>query len=199
MLGETGSHNAAARAASPHLADSTSPRPGYESFKDIRKMDLEFATACEEALSSALGKVEAAIVERAFTLDTRPIFDKDGNQLGVQTDSRPANQMLLRLAERLHPKRWTQRKQSNVTASVEHTHTHRHGMVVFKLETHHLALLPEERRQRFIEDLQLIRATLEQQEAPHAQLPTNQPEQVPRQLSEEPEAHRCIRLRDRSH
>jgi len=76
VLAETGSHPAAARAASPHLADSNSPRPGYTSFADLRRTDPDFARACEEVEKLALGRVEQAIVERAFTLDERPIFDK---------------------------------------------------------------------------------------------------------------------------
>lgn len=165
VLAETGSHPAAARAASPHLADSPGPRPGYSSFADLRRTDPDFAAACREAERQALGKVEQAIVERAFTLDERPIFDKQGNKLGVQTDSRPANTMLLRLAERLAPEQWAPRKQQSLTA--EHTHTHRHEHeVVFALRPEHLALLPEDRRRRFVDDLRTIRAALERQEAP---------------------------------
>lgn len=174
VLAETGSHPAAACAASPHLADSTGQRPGYSSFADMRRTDPDFAAACEEAERRALGKVEKTIVDRAFTLDERPIFAKDGTKLGVQTDSRPANQMLLRLAERLAPADWSPRKQQSITAEHQHTHEHRHGVVVFQLEPHHLKLLPDERRDRFLEDLQTIRAAIAQQEADHARLPAAQ-------------------------
>ena len=169
VLAETGSHPAAARAASPHLADSPGPRPGYSSFADLRRLDPDFANACDEAERRALGKVEQAIVQRAYTLDERPIFGKDGTLLGVQTDSRQANQMLLRLAERLAPDAWTQRKHATVDAKHQHTHAHRHGMIVFQLKTYHLGLLPTDRRERFVEDLKHIHARLEQQEAKDAQ------------------------------
>lgn len=163
VLAETGSHPAAARAASPHLADSPGARPGYSSFADLRHMDPEFAQACEEAERAALGKVEQAIVERAFTLDERPIFGKDGVKLGVQTDSRPANQMLLRLAERLAPADWSPRKQQSITAEHQHTHEHRHG-VVFELRHEHIMLLPTDRQRAFVNDLQLIRTAMERRE-----------------------------------
>jgi hypothetical protein len=110
VLAETGSHPAAARAASPHLADSSSPRPGYTSFADLRRTDPDFARDCDEAEKLALGRVEQAIIERAFTLAERPIFDPQGQQLGTQTDSRPANQNAA--TRRAHAaRRWAQHKQ----------------------------------------------------------------------------------------
>lgn len=167
VLADTGSHPAAARAASPHLADSPGPRPGYSTFADLRRTDPDFAAACDEAERAALGKVEEAIVERAFTLDERPIFDKQGRKLGVQTDSRPANQMLLRLAERLAPEQWSPRKQQSITA--EHTHEHRHQHdVTFELRAEHIALLPPERQRAFVDSLTMIRAALERKEEPDA-------------------------------
>ena len=98
VLAETGSRSAAAAAASPHLDGGDGDRPGYESFRDLWKRDPEFALKVQRAETLALGRVESEIAKRAFTLDERPIFDRQGNKIGVQTDSRPANQMLLRLA-----------------------------------------------------------------------------------------------------
>ena len=166
VLAETGSHPAAARAASPHLADSPGPRPGYSSFADLRRTDPDFAAACREAEQQALGRVEAEIVRRSFELDRRPIFDRAGRQIGEQVDSRPANQLLLRLAERLDPS-WAPKKNATVDATHTHEHHHRHEHeVVFALRPEHLALLPEDRRRRFVDDLRTIRAALERQEAP---------------------------------
>jgi hypothetical protein len=42
----------------------------------------EFALAVEQAEAKALGRVEAEIVNRAFTLDERPIFDRQGKRIG---------------------------------------------------------------------------------------------------------------------
>lgn len=42
----------------------------------------EFALAVEQAEAKALGRVEAEIVNRAFTLDGRPIFDRQGKRIG---------------------------------------------------------------------------------------------------------------------
>ena len=98
VLGETGSRAAAAAAASPHTDGGKGLRPGYETFRDLCKRDPEFALAVEQAEAKALGRVEAEIVNRAFTLDERPIFDLRGNRIGTQTSSNASNQMLLRLA-----------------------------------------------------------------------------------------------------
>ena len=82
VLGETGSRTAAAAAASPHTDGGTGQRPGYERFRDLWKRDPEFALAVEQAEAKALGRVEAEIVNRAFTLDERPIFDRQGKRIG---------------------------------------------------------------------------------------------------------------------
>ena len=143
VLAETGSRSAAAAAASPHLDGGKGCRPGYESFKSQWQRDPEFALAIQEAEQRALGKVESAIAERAFTLDERPIFDRQGNKIGVQTDSRPANQMLLRLAERLAPGTWSQRKHHEIDGKI--SHDHQHSVSVATLEpTDVLLLEPDE-------------------------------------------------------
>jgi hypothetical protein len=123
VLAETGSRSAAAAAASPHLDGGSGDRPGYESFRDQWKRDPEFALAVEQAENAALGRIENEIVKRAFTLDERPIFDRAGNKIGVQKDSRPANQMLLRLAEKLSPETWAQRKHHEIDGKIDHQHS----------------------------------------------------------------------------
>jgi len=145
VLAETGSRSAAAAAASPHTSGGRGGRPGYESFRDLWKRDPEFAVAIEKAEERALGRVEAEIAHRAFTLDERPIFDRQGNKIGVHTDSRPANQMLMRLAERLAPETWAQRKHHEVDGKVDHDH--RHSLAVATLEPADVLLLdPEEQK-----------------------------------------------------
>jgi hypothetical protein len=120
VLRETGSRAAAATAASPHTDGGKGGRPGYETFRDLRKRDPEFALAVERAETEALGRVEAEIVNRAFTLDERPIFDRAGQKIGTQKDSRSANQMLLRLAEKLAPETWARRNKTEVEGRLVH-------------------------------------------------------------------------------
>ena len=146
VLAETGSRSAAAAAASPHLDGGDGDRPGYESFRDLWKRDPEFALEVQRAETLALGRVESEIAKRAFTLDERPIFDRQGNKIGVQTDSRPANQMLLRLAERLAPGTWAQRKHHEIDGKI--SHDHQHSVSVATLEpTDVLLLEPDEQNE----------------------------------------------------
>ncbi len=146
VLAETGSRSAAAAAASPHLDGGDGDRPGYESFRDLWKRDPEFALEVQRAESTALGRVESEIAKRAFTLDERPIFDRAGNKIGVQTDSRPANQMLLRLAERLAPQTWQQRKHHEIDGKI--AHAHQQSVSVATLEpTDVLLLEPDEQNE----------------------------------------------------
>jgi hypothetical protein len=143
VLAETGSRSAAAAAASPHLDGGKGCRPGYESFKSQWQRDPEFALAIQEAEQRALGKVESAIAERAFTLDERPIFDRQGNKIGVHTDRRTANAMLLRLAERMAPGTWAQRKHHEIEGKI--AHDHQHSVAVATLQPQDVLLLePEE-------------------------------------------------------
>ena len=143
VLAETGSRSAAAAAASPHLDGGGGDRPGYESFRDLWNRDPEFALEVQRAETLALGRVESEIAKRAFTLDERPIFDRQGKKIGVQTDSRPANQMLLRLAERLAPGTWAQRKHHEIDGKV--THDHQHSVAVATLQPQDVLLLePDE-------------------------------------------------------
>ena len=143
VLAETGSRSAAAAAASPHLDGGSGDRPGYESFRDLWNRDPEFLLQVQRAETQALGRVESEIARRAFQLDERPIFDRQGNKIGVQTDSRPANQMLLRLAERLAPGTWSQRKHHEIDGKI--SHDHQHSASVATLEpTDVLLLEPDE-------------------------------------------------------
>ena len=173
VLADTGSHSAAARAASPHLAESPSATPGYSTFRDLRRVDPDFAAQCDEAIAAALGRVEDEIVRRSFEVDKRPIFDRQGQKIGEQVDSRPANQLLLRLAEKLNPDDWAPRKHATVEAKHQHTHRHEHE-VSFELRPEHIAMLPEERQRQFVNDLQLIRAELEQPDHERESAPAGQ-------------------------
>ena len=148
VLAETGSRSAAAAAASPHLDGGDGDRPGYESFRDLWKRDPAFALEVQRAETLALGRVESEIAKRAFTLDERPIFDRQGNKIGVQTDSRPANQMLLRLAERLAPQTWQQRKLHEIDGKI--SHDHQNSVAVATLQPQDVLLLEIEEQHELL-------------------------------------------------
>jgi hypothetical protein len=148
VLAETGSRSAAAAAASPHLDGGSGDRPGYESFRDQWKRDPEFALEVQRAETLALGRVESEIAKRAFTLDERPIFDRLGNRIGTQTDSRPANQMLLRLAERLAPQTWQQRRHHEIDGKI--AHDHKNSVAVATLQPQDVLLLEIEEQNELL-------------------------------------------------
>jgi hypothetical protein len=148
ILASTGSRSAAAAAASPHLDGGDGDRPGYESFRDLWKRDPEFLLQLESAETQALGRVESEIAKRAFTLDERPIFDRQGNRIGTQTDSRPANQMLLRLAERLAPQTWQQRKHHEIEGKI--AHDHQYSVAVATLQPQDVLLLEFEEQNELL-------------------------------------------------
>lgn len=160
VLSRTGSMSAAAAAATPH-GESAEGRPGYTSFRDEIKRNPEFAAEVDEAKNRALARVEEAIAERAFTLDEKPIFDKEGRQVGVQVDRRNANMMLLRLASKLDPDSWADRRKIDGSVKHEHEHRHSHGFE-FTLRAEHLSLLPEAARHQLVDLLDLIENRLEQ-------------------------------------
>ena len=149
VLSETGSRAAAAAAASPHPDGGNGQRPGYETFRDLWKRDPEFALAVEQAEAKALGRVEAEIVNRAFTLDERPIFDRQGKRIGTQKSSNAANQMLLRLAERLAPETWARRSKTEVQGHLVH---HEGASVsIAVLEPTDVLLLAEDEQDQLLE------------------------------------------------
>ena len=149
VLGETGSRAAAAAAASPHTDGGKGLRPGYETFRDLWKRDPEFALAVEQAEAKALGRVEAEIVNRAFTLDERPIFDRQGKRIGTQKSSNASNQMLLRLAERLAPETWARRSKTEVQGHLVH---HEGASVsIAVLEPTDVLLLAEDEQDQLLE------------------------------------------------
>jgi hypothetical protein len=154
VLKETGSRAAAAAAASPHTDGGKGGRPGFETFRDLRKRDPEFALAVEQAENAALGRVEHEIVNRAFTLDERPIFDRAGNKIGVQKDSRPANQMLMRLAEKLSPETWARRNKTEIEGRLVHHHTASVSIAV--LEPADVLLLSEAEQEQLLELIEKI-------------------------------------------
>lgn len=126
VLRATGSFRRAATAASPHLGeDNRADRlgRGSESFRDTMRKDPTFAAAVQEAIDAYIGDLENLLQERLRTPNRRPIFDKNGNQIGVEENMRDANLLLLRALERMD-ERWAPRKQLSGQISHDHKHTH---------------------------------------------------------------------------
>lgn len=152
---QTGSLRAAAALASPH-SDPSTYRPGYETFRDAARRDPAFAQEIREALNDAMGAAEKLLAERMLTPDTRPIFDKNGNLLGVQTDHRNANQLLLAFLARHDPNSWAPKK--HLGGEIAHQHDHRHEFGPGRLSIHpsDILALPEEDRAAFMRYVEVI-------------------------------------------
>ena len=130
VLAETGSPPAAARAASPH---STGKRAAIRTFTDLRNRDPEFAAAWEDSMATALGRVENEIMRRAMEPTYRPIFSK-GELVGQEPIY--DNKLLLAVARKLNPDEWSEKRQVEMSGSVDHTH--RHGHIYLSMSDIHL-------------------------------------------------------------
>src|SRR5262245_28853082 len=90
-LRRTGSMRYSASYASPHLGDDDRTDRmgrGAESFRDLMKRDPMFAAAVQEAVDAYIGDIENLLQERLRTPNRRPIFDKNGVQIGVEENMR---------------------------------------------------------------------------------------------------------------
>lgn len=117
-LRETGSHEYAAATATPH---GTGLRPGGTTFRDLRKRDPEFELQCKEAISEFLGSLEQTIAHWAKRGRERPLLDKNGNVVAVESFP-PDSKLLLAALRRLAPERWNERQQLEVSGAVTHVH-----------------------------------------------------------------------------
>lgn len=132
VLRTTGSHAAAARAATPWAA---SKKGGHMTWFDLRKKDPEFAAACEEALQHALGALERAAYDRALKGWKRPVYQQGqlvGHDLVVD------NGLLLRVLSRLDPS-WSPNRNVTVEGSIDHNHQHNHIAAIGVADLMHLA------------------------------------------------------------
>ena len=118
-LSETGSFDHACRVASPH---SDGRKPCYSTFRDEVRRSPEFAARVAEAKAEALGRVEREIFRRAVEGVETPVFQK-GERV-IDHDGRPAvvrqysDDLLRRLAGRLDPENWVERRQIEHSGSV---------------------------------------------------------------------------------
>ena len=118
VLRTTGSHAAAARAATPGATSDR--RPGHMTWVGLRRTDPEFAAACDAALQDALGMLEKAAFDRALNGWKRPVYQQGqlvGHDLVVD------NGLLLRVLSRLDPS-WSPNRNVTVEGSIEHNHQH---------------------------------------------------------------------------
>ncbi len=149
VLAETGSMTAAARASSGvHIKG---PHYGLQTFYDEMRRDPNFAYAVELAKTEALGKVEAEIMRRGVEGYLRPIFQK-GELVGhepVYSDN-----LLLRLAERLHPQEWSKREKHEHSGMVPH----QNGFVMLEIIPDDVLLLQPKAQNQLVTLLQQIRS-----------------------------------------
>jgi hypothetical protein len=137
VLAETGSVAAACQAASPH---AEGPRACKSTFFELRRRSPEFAAAWDEAIHAALGVVESEIMRRAMHPATSPVTDRQGNVIGTKEDRWPADRLLLRIASRLDPQAWAERKREDhvISGSIAHH--------AYTLDASLVARLPRERQ-----------------------------------------------------
>lgn len=138
-------------------------QPGYSAFKRLRRVDPEFAQACEDARAVALAAIESEIKRRAFNPPQRPVFD-DGRVVGWVEDRRSSDNLLLRLAERIEPE-WAQRRSHEVSGRIDHTHAAAAHPFAFVLTPENIALLPADRRDALVDILSELADAVEARDA----------------------------------
>jgi len=128
VLSQTGSHFEASRVATPFPNEvqpiserhgGTTPPPGYATFAKERKINPEFAEACEAAIQIAIGRAESELARRMLLATERATCDKNGNIVHISKDYRNADLLLMRFLARHRPEDWTERSRldSNVTVT----------------------------------------------------------------------------------
>lgn len=148
VLRTTGSHAAAARAATPGAISAR--RPGHMTWVGLRRTDPEFAAACEEALQEALGALEKAAYDRAMNGWQRPVYQQGqlvGHDLVID------NGLLLRVLSRLDPS-WSPNRNVTVEGQIDHRHEHTHVLATIGVQD--LVYLPMSERETFLNLLEKI-------------------------------------------
>lgn len=155
VLSETGSVAAACRASA---SDSHGERAAKSTINDAIRRDPDFAAAVDAAKQAALGKVEEEIVRRAFNPPQTPVVDRNGNVVGHRTETMSSDRLLLRIASKLDPESWAERRKNelNVSGTIQHQ--------AYTLDATLVAQLPRERQELLIELLDEL-AEIEQARA----------------------------------
>jgi hypothetical protein len=120
-LRKSASHRYAAMNATPNgdaAKDKGDIGFAYSTFLRLRKTDLEFAAACDEALNEALGKLEESVLQRAFKPDVREQWDaKTGALIGRSEGWMPANTLARAILAR-HNDEWVDKSKREVTGTI---------------------------------------------------------------------------------
>jgi hypothetical protein len=143
-LRTTGSHSAAARAASMHLEGKSNGRVriAYQTFLDERRRSPEFAVACDEAMADCLASVEAAIVDRALHPPKRPVLNKEGEVVAEWEDRSSADRLLVTLAKKLNREDWGDK------ATIDHNVTVKGA--ILSIQPSDVLLLDPKDQERFL-------------------------------------------------
>lgn len=156
VYARTGSKSAAILAIAGGATDGAGRPSRRRTLEEALRANPEWAQRWADAKEAALGLVEAEIAKAALTVDERPIFDKNGRLLGVQRDSRPRNDMLKFLARKLDPDAWSEKRQLQMSGTVEHKHGPADGFGVL-ISAEDVLLLEGADRAALIRLLSLIR------------------------------------------
>lgn len=156
VYARTGSKAAAILSIAGGATDGSGRPSRRKTLEDALRANPAWAQRWEEARTLALGLVEAEIAKAALTVDERPIFDKSGKLLGVQRDSRPRNDMLKFLARKLDPDAWSEKRQLQMSGTVEHRHGPADGFGVL-IAAEDVLLLEGPDRAEFVRLLSVIR------------------------------------------
>lgn len=156
VYARTGSKSAAILSIAGGATDGAGRPSRRRTLDEALRANPEWAQRWADAKEAALGLVEAEIAKAALTVDERPIFDKNGRLLGVQRDSRPRNDMLKFLARKLDPDSWSEKRQLQMSGTVEHKHGPADGFGVL-VAAEDVLLLEGEDRAEFVRLLALIR------------------------------------------
>jgi hypothetical protein len=165
-LRETGSYSAAAAAASPHLAAKGSKSCSIGAFREYARRNPQFAENVEAAMTEVKGRMEALVLERAMTPDERPIFGKNGALLGVQKDSRPANQMLALWLASHDPGKWAAKQSIKSEVTVNNADGSLTGGQAYIVKPADVLLLDEADRVKLIDLLSKLEDRREEANAP---------------------------------
>jgi hypothetical protein len=148
-LAETGSVSASCAAAA---TNSHGPRAAKQTWNDLRHRDPDFAQLWDEALSQALGRIEGEIVRRAFDVPKSPVTDRQGNVVGYREDRMSADRLLLRLASKIDPDAWAEKRKNELAVSGTIQHQ------AFAIDPGLVSQLPRERQEQLVDILDELAA-----------------------------------------
>ena len=179
-LKKSGSHRAAAMYATGDIGSAAADKQqfgyGYSTFLRERRIDPDFAAACDEALNEALGRLEESLMARAFLPDTRKQYDaKTGALIGESVGYEPCNRLARAILARTD-ETWVESAKRTIESNVTVTHNggSAPGGVGFTITPRLTELLDDDQKKTLSD---LMRTMVERQEKreleqeQHKQLP----------------------------